>query len=414
MTASCAPPASHPAHASSRIFGLDLLRAFSLLVILYLHGFSITLQPWPSIPYIDLDAVTLFFVLSGFLIGGILLRQLEDGPTARGLLRFWVARWMRTLPAYVAALLLISLAWVRLGGTALPPEWSRYWWFGQNLAWAHPVFFGEAWSLTVEEWFYLGIPLAAFVAVGALKWPARRVLPALAVATILASWAVRMGMHAAHPDLTYEMWDALLRKQVITRMDSLMWGILAAWAWTVHGERARRWAVPCSIAGATGLVWVVVTPWTQPIQRTWLVLTLMPACVALLMPLLASMKRGPRFLAPGVAFISRISYSVYLLHASLVMNLLAPAVARLKPDVLDQPAVRYALYWSLSFGLGWLMWRTVEVPFMKLRDICLARLTSVRIAPAVRKAPVQAPLDSRSLRDSDHRFERASQDKEFA
>ena len=149
-----------------RVFGLDLLRAFAILCVVYSHG-SFLLGDAPVIPR-DLymipvfDGVGMFFVLSGFLIGRILLRTVaHEDSDGRMLVRFWVWRWFRTLPNYYLVLIvLVAVTWsLSAPLVPLPDHLARYFTFMQNLAWPHPEFFGEAWSLAVEEWFYLCIPI---------------------------------------------------------------------------------------------------------------------------------------------------------------------------------------------------------------------------------------------------------------
>ena len=91
--------------ASGRIFGLDLMRAIAILIVMYMHSMfvlPVSVQRIFNLPLPAMDGVSVFFVLSGFLIGGILLRILEEqnfGP--REIFQFWIRRWFRTLPNYV-------------------------------------------------------------------------------------------------------------------------------------------------------------------------------------------------------------------------------------------------------------------------------------------------------------------------
>src|ERR1043165_8912860 len=85
-----------------RIFGLDILRAFAILSVVWVHGGEL-LPPAVQRYYrlLSPDGVSVFFVLSGYLIGGILIRTLaQEGAGVRTLWRFWARRWLRTLPNY--------------------------------------------------------------------------------------------------------------------------------------------------------------------------------------------------------------------------------------------------------------------------------------------------------------------------
>ena len=93
----------------TRVYGLDVLRAIAILFVVIVHGAGIinntTLENFPWIRMID--GVELFFVLSGFLIGSILLKLVNDNPQLKptDLLNFWKRRWFRTLPNYYLILL---------------------------------------------------------------------------------------------------------------------------------------------------------------------------------------------------------------------------------------------------------------------------------------------------------------------
>ena len=91
--------------ARQRIFGLDLLRAIAIGLVLLCHITPFFVFPLAPGWFAEVSAlaslgVDLFFVLSGFLIGGILLRDLDRGASFRSLVAFWSRRWWRTLPNY--------------------------------------------------------------------------------------------------------------------------------------------------------------------------------------------------------------------------------------------------------------------------------------------------------------------------
>jgi len=94
-----------------RVFGLDILRALAIMFVVAGHGS--TLLP-PKIGNISnlfiFDGVSIFFVLSGFLIGGIFIKLIEENGIETSVLKnFWVRRWFRTLPNYFLILLTLCL-----------------------------------------------------------------------------------------------------------------------------------------------------------------------------------------------------------------------------------------------------------------------------------------------------------------
>ena len=94
----------------NRIFGLDIFSAFAIMLVVIGHGgFILKETILEGFPYFRMiDEVDIFFVLSGFLIGGLLLKELNKSEKFKpsDLVQFWKRRWYRTLPNYYFILLL--------------------------------------------------------------------------------------------------------------------------------------------------------------------------------------------------------------------------------------------------------------------------------------------------------------------
>ena len=85
-----------------RVFGLDLMRALAIIFVVMSHG-SMLEKANTDFPWIRLvNGVELFFVLSGFLIGGILIKNFQKTNSfgIKEIYNFWIRRWFRTLPNY--------------------------------------------------------------------------------------------------------------------------------------------------------------------------------------------------------------------------------------------------------------------------------------------------------------------------
>lgn len=307
---------------------LDGLRAVAILLVLATH----VLQHLPAIAtkltqpiwLHPLDngwiGVDLFFVLSGFLIGGALLRSISGGGFS--FRRFYLRRFFRILPAYfavVVVLCLIRLVWPACG--RIPPFSP-----GQlvpNLLlltdyWQAPIGI-PSWSLSIEEHFYLLVPL--------LLVAARKFTPA-ARGRLLLSF-VFLALLARV--LAYLLWDLghvtsgddILRQIYYpfhTRMDALAMGVLVA---AMHQETGE--GVPHSfraIAGSLGLLLVAYVYVCAGFYGRWVGVTLQYTLLAIgfgavvwsVLPTQPLTLLARVLSAKGWVPIARLSYSIYLTH----------------------------------------------------------------------------------------------------
>ncbi|MFA8435289.1 MAG: acyltransferase family protein [Marinifilaceae bacterium] len=144
---------------AERLHGLDHLRTIAILLVMIFHygrGIPEWLEPVRQIGWTGVD---LFFVLSGYLIGFQLFQEIKNTKTIR-FKRFYIKRVFRIIPAYVAVLILYySLPGLR-EGSGMPPTW-KFLTFTQNLGLdaQHHKSFSHAWSLCIEEQFYLLLPI---------------------------------------------------------------------------------------------------------------------------------------------------------------------------------------------------------------------------------------------------------------
>ncbi|HMC97241.1 MAG TPA: acyltransferase, partial [Flavobacteriales bacterium] len=149
----------------SRVFGLDVMRALAIVLVVLVHSDYMLWEHWPGFPWLPfVDGVDLFFVLSGYLVGGILLRYATSAaPSPRRLLDFCQRRWLRTLPNYYL-FLVINIVLLSFGLTRGMLNHSALYYFAflQNLYKPVDTFFWESWSLVIEEWFYLLFPILLF------------------------------------------------------------------------------------------------------------------------------------------------------------------------------------------------------------------------------------------------------------
>jgi len=321
------------------------------------------------------DGVTIFFVLSGFLIGGILLRTLHSTPFSfRDLLQFWIRRWFRTLPNYFFMLLLLILLALSTG-KVLPGSLISYFFFLQNFSSPHPSFFPEAWSLSVEEWFYLTIPLGLFISIQIKENYRKQIVLAWIIGIILLVTALRIyrSIHFGYAD--FESWDNYQRKLVITRLDSIMYGFMGAWLRYFYKDIWLCWKKPLLLLGICMLFCPQLIEAFQGENMTFnnfFTLSVTSIGTLFLLPALSELKSGKGLTYRFLTFVSVVSYSMYLVNFSLVQLSIIPsltgAIVFFTKNHLIISIIRYILYWGFTLVLSHLLYKFYEKPMMLLRE----------------------------------------------
>jgi peptidoglycan/LPS O-acetylase OafA/YrhL len=375
MPALTAPPIPG---AGGRRAGLDVVRAGAILMVVVSHGAGM-LGLWLGVTPPDrllvagFFGVELFFVLSGFLIGQLLLRIVADRPTPRAWLVFLTRRWLRTLPLYFLWIAVLAVVWPPRFWE--PGHWPLLWrilphflTLTQNLAWPMTYdWFGVSWSLTVEEWFYLGFSALLLAAVALLGRTA-------------GFWAAALLFLLAPPALRWQVpvtadFNEVLSKVAVLRLDAIAFGIVMAWLLPRAPALARhRWA-----AGAAGALliaaiwrgWPADPPYLG--HRLWrtLVFDMTSLGFALCLPAAAGLAALPRVPGAAIGAISRQSYCIYIIHLS-ILEFAGYAIATRHLPVAAAIVLSLGLIW----GLSWASWRWIEAPILARR-------------------PVQAPAESR-------------------
>jgi len=205
---------------------LDLCRSVAIIMVILSHGRVFLLPVFPSAQHLKFGGfigVELFFVLSGFLIGRIIFDKIEKSDTAFGWIpSFWFRRWMRTYPSYILFFIFNVLLIENIRPDA-QPNLLAFSTFTQSLITPHPSFFGEAWSLAVEEVFYFLFPVV--ISTFLLASINKRKSIILAIATMIAM-SVAFRINAT---LNTQMTFNEIRSTSLYRLDSLMIGVLFSW-----------------------------------------------------------------------------------------------------------------------------------------------------------------------------------------
>lgn len=361
-----------PNAPSSRVKGLDTLRALAIVLVM-LHHYVLFVSDAPTFGWLGnmgWTGVDLFFALSGYLIGNQIFAALRS-PAGFSFRQFYARRLLRTLPAFYAVLALYFLWPAFRAGATLPPLW-QFLTFTQNINLTPGTAFSHAWSLCVEEQFYVLLPAVA-LAIAACRKPL--LLAWLAViGTLLAGMAIRSHLWTQYVGPEEQggfHYYTLIYYSSLCRFDELVAGVALALVKNYHANAWTRltsrgnWALAAG-AALLALTWSLFLEDHYGYPMTVVGYPLLGLSFTLL--LVAALSPGSllqRLRVPGAGSIALWSYAIYLTHKTLCVLLRAPLQAEGWGPNSWQAIV---LMSAASLLAGWLLHLLVETPFMKLRD----------------------------------------------
>lgn len=351
----------------TRVYGLDVVRALAACLVVYEHGNFILERFSPTLASIKIiDGVDLFFVLSGFLIGGILLRGINNTENINFsfIKTFLVRRWFRTLPNYFLFLLInILLIYIGVSAGFLNKYLITFFVFMQNFIKPYDFLFWESWSLSVEEWFYLLFPFLLLTSALFIRKNKKLLFLFCCLLLITFSTIVRF-YKAGNNNYTYDEWDLWVRKLVISRFDSIGFGLLAAWVHFYYNKLWVKGSFICFIAGLILFTWCLLNVFEEhPYFTETLYFTFSAVAGMLILPMAEQTKKNSTSFGKFVTFISIISYAVYLSHFGVTA-----ALIKNKLNYQSQPVLMYLLYWSFTILFSALIYTFYEKPITNLRD----------------------------------------------
>jgi peptidoglycan/LPS O-acetylase OafA/YrhL len=353
-----------------RVLGLDVLRAIAILAVVLTHGnLFLTAEDsgWFTYltSYVGVLGVELFFVLSGFLIGGILLSLESSFHQIQVLPHFWLRRWFRTLPNYWFFLIVYILATILVANSI--PNLVQYLTFTQNWLWPHPLFFDQAWSLAVEEWFYLLFPISLFLFFRLTKSFNLAFLISACIFLVLPG-AIRIHWALLEiPD-----WGENFRKVMFVRLDAIMYGVLAAWLsrkFPQVWEQKRYFFLAMGFI-IQGIAWYSASGLnfnTSFFAKTFL-FSLISLGFAFVLPACA-LWHAPRgtMLTTAIHLIALWSYSLYLCNF-LVAQVLTNILEILPKTSSWINLSFFMLYLFLSVAISCVLYTFLEKPATDLRE----------------------------------------------
>jgi peptidoglycan/LPS O-acetylase OafA/YrhL len=368
--------------SARRFPAADGIRGLAILVVVVhnsefveRNGTGFLLKLTGAITATGWVGVELFFVLSGFLITGILVDALGSQNYFRN---FYIRRTLRIFPLYYAVLILALLVFPHVANV---PEWTavarkNQWWYWSYLSnWGNTfgysvLGFTHFWSLAVEEQFYLVWPLLVFAL-------SRRGLTGLCAFMLATTPLVRLGLHLAGlpPQAAYEF--------TIARWDALAAGALLALLMRDARvpESLARWMRQVTVASFCALGVLVLYErgfhaddlLVQVAGQSLIALlsaSLVYYCVA---PPAGAALRVQRVMSAGwLRFFGKYSYAMYVLHFPIQRILgfyLADTLNAGGPTARFLKLVTYlACIIALSTVAAMVSWSVLEKPFLDLKD----------------------------------------------
>lgn len=367
---------------SRRLQQLDVLRALAVVLVLGRHmvlpptdipGLSPFFEVWQRGGWVGVD---LFFVLSGFLVSGLLFdsHQRTGSIDAK---RFLIRRGLKIYPSFwffiFVTLILDHVVGRRLiyciGSDCEVVDRTRQTIvellfvqnYGGEIA-GVPALWGHTWSLAVEEHFYLAIAALFFVLVRRCSSSPFNRVPVIGVALLAVCVLLRLGTAPR----SYEINQVLFPTHL--RMDALMVGVVLAFLWRTYpplrGERVRQrrwWHVSVGVA-------LIAPAFVFPVEDTNWILTIGLTMNALggALIILGSLhcSKSARRLVRGTATLGIYSYTTYLWHLPIVVYLFLH---------VEQPSTLIwltftTIYFVGSPLVGVVTARLVEIPVLRLRD----------------------------------------------
>lgn len=374
----------------SRNPALDLLRGIAILVVVFHHCEPFTIPGLPELSgaagfafwhlrLFGASGVDLFFVLSGFLVGGLLIHEVTKYGTIE-VGRFLMRRGFKIWPSYLALLTVLAITqvdhWPDLSsaGATLRSLGIHLLFLQNYLDQTHNT---PTWTLAIEEHFYLMLPLLllAMVRIGKLE----RIGTVTGAAMILC-----LVFRVLHLKFHHEDNDFMLTHN---RMDALLAGVYIAWLWKKYPERViaftKHWKLVIPVA------LLLISPSFFFSRRSAFLFSIgFPLTTAgyglILITLVTQGVGNFENSLPGKAIrkVGLWSYNIYLWHFFLPL-LLAPVyrpaqlwLSTLVPNPVVTLALQVTLYAALSIFTGWFFTLFLEEPFLRLREKMVTSRTS--------------------------------------
>ncbi|HKO05085.1 MAG TPA: acyltransferase [Candidatus Acidoferrales bacterium] len=367
-----------------RLKQLDILRAVAILLVLGRHHYLV--ESWHRVGWTGVD---LFFVLSGFLISGLLFTEYKTHGRIR-VGHFLIRRGFKIYPPFY-----VMIAWTTgmflLYHNRVP--WSR---FFSEIFFVQSYFtplWVPTWSLAVEEHFYLALPilLLVFARLSKDRVNPFSALPKLCLVVAVVVLGLRFLSVSSSAAFVMERYS-----QTHLHVDSLLFGVLISYFYHFRPADFQRFAQKRGVWLGAVCCLCVAPCFFLELERSYFIQTVgqtllylgYGSLLILAVPLAGS-SQGPPIpilgrLGSWLASIGKYSYSIYLWHGP--MQDWGLALLQRKGLLPASRIAEFWIYFACSIILGVMMAKIVEYPALKIRDR-LFPSRSGAVAPAAEEAP---------------------------
>lgn len=361
-----------------RNFGLDVVRAIAITLVVFSHATFLFVRVTDQIIVILLRkmgdvGVDLFFVLSGFLIGGLLLKEIDKNHTKFShLMTFWKRRWWRTLPNYFL-MLVINIGIFLVFSMDLPDSLGSFFVFLQNFSTPQAGFFTESWSLSIEEYAYLILPFIMFCGFFIFKNRGHSVFLWATLLVMLLCFLPKLHFYRYADTIVKIHWSSMFRKVVIYRLDAIYMGFLLVYAvryWPGFFRRFKYGLLLMGLSIFAGMHLLIysfeIEPDTHLFFYVFMYLPLISISCALSFPFAIGMNRIPTF-SSLVYFLSTRSYAIYLTNFSAIL-LCIRYLVHIGTASIGMKIGLCILYLVLTLCLSNVIYVYFEKPILNYRD----------------------------------------------
>lgn len=361
---------------TERLHGLDHLRTIAILLVMVFHygrGIPAYLEPIKQIGWTGVD---LFFVLSGYLIGFQLLKEYKN-TNQINFGQFYIKRFFRIIPAYLAVLIMYYSLSELKEGSGLPPLW-KFLTFTQNFGLNAQTekSFSHAWSLCIEEQFYLLLPISIVLL---FKNKLQKTTPYLIIGLIILGYILRLYNWQEH---VQPFIDNGNRRQMVygflekvyypsyNRMDGLLMGLSIAVIFNYKPNikaKLIRHGNKVLLAGLMVfmLAYVLCANFISYNTSIYGYPLISLAYAIIVLAAISPTCLLYKFKTKFTLLIATLSYSIYLTHKQ-VYHFTKMFIKDLGNESIEQWTFWICIIIAIVAGL--LVHLIIEKPFLKLRD----------------------------------------------